>query len=30
MAKKGQEATWENKRYKSSKKSEASKVPEVK
>lgn len=30
MAKKGQQATYEKKRYKSPKKSEASKVPEVK
>jgi hypothetical protein len=30
MAKKNQEASWEKKRYKSPKKSEASKVPEVK
>lgn len=29
MAKKGQQATWEKKRYESPKKSEAAKVPEV-
>lgn len=30
MAKKDQQASWEKKRYKPTKKSEASKVPEVK
>ena len=30
MAQKDQQASWEKKRYKSPKKSEASKVPEVK
>lgn len=30
MAKKGQRASWESNRYKGQKKSEASKVPEVK